>query len=154
MAREIERKFLVDVDSLPILEHGFIIKQAYIPTQDKTAVRVRIKDTKAYLTIKGENKGMSRLEFEYEIPLDDANEMINTLCSKPIISKIRYEIKIASHTWEIDVFEEENKGLIVAEVELLEEDEEVILPSWIKKEVTNESKYYNSNLVLKPFLQW
>ncbi len=154
MAYEIERKFLVDIEKLPKLENGFVIKQAYMPTSNNTVVRVRIKNTKAFLTIKGENKGSVRREYEYEIPLGDANEMINNLCKTPIISKTRYEIKYEKHIWEIDVFDEDNKGLIVAEVELQTENENIKLPSWIKKEVTEDNKYYNSNLIKNPFCKW
>jgi len=154
MAYEIERKFLVDIEKLPKLENGFIIKQAYMPTSNNTVVRVRIKNTKAFLTIKGENKGLVRSEYEYEIPLEDAEEMISNLCKKPIISKTRYEIKHENHIWEIDIFYEDNKGLIIAEVELESENEKVILPPWVKEEVTEEDKYYNSNLIRNPFLKW
>ena len=154
MAIEIERKYLVDINKLPKLNNGFVIKQGYISTTNNTVVRVRIKNTKAYLTIKGENNGMSRTEFEYEIPLNDANNMIDNLCSKPIISKVRYEIKHHNHIWELDIFEEENKGLIVAEIELQNENEKFELPIWIKQEVTNDNKYYNSNLIENPFCKW
>lgn len=154
MAVEIERKFLVDVHNLPQLVNGKVIKQAYIKTQDNTVVRVRIKGDKGYLTIKGENKGMVRSEFEYEIPLNDANEMINTLCARPVISKIRYELKIDAHIWEVDIFEEENKGLVIAEIELPSEDEKISLPYWIKEEVTSDSRYYNSNLISNPYINW
>ena len=154
MAIEIERKFLVDVSKLPMLENGIIIKQGYLPTSNNTVVRVRIKNDTAYLTIKGENDGMSRLEFEYEIPLKDANEMINILCKKPILSKIRYEIKYHNHIWELDIFKDENKGLIVAEVELQNENEDIQFPVWVKEEVTNQNKYYNSNLIERPFKSW
>lgn len=154
MAKEIERKFLIDINKLPKLENGISIKQGYIKTQDKTVVRTRIKNDKAFLTIKSKNKGMIRSEYEYEIPLNDANEMLNNLYSKPIIDKIRYEIKYKNHLWEIDVFHGENDGLIVAEVELENEDENVELPNWIVKEVTNNPKYYNSNLLDNPFSNW
>lgn len=154
MAYEIERKFLVDVDKLPELKNGYVIKQGYINTKDKTVVRLRVKNTQAFLTIKGENKGSVRSEYEYEIPLNDANEMIHTLCLKPIISKTRYEIKHEKHIWEIDIFKEDNQGLIVAEVELENENETVNLPLWIKEEVTDDNKYYNSNLIKNPFSKW
>lgn len=154
MALEIERKYLVDLDKLGDLNNGSNIKQGYIQTADKTAVRIRVKDKKAFLTIKGENKGASRLEFEYPIPLEEANEMIEKLCKKPIIDKIRYEIVYDKHTWEIDIFSGENKGLVVAEVELESEDEDIDLPSWIKEEVTNDTRYYNANLLNHPYKDW
>lgn len=153
MALEIERKFLINKE-LIIFENGINIKQGYIQTSNNTVVRVRVKGSKAFLTIKGENKGSTRLEFEYEIPLDEANEMLEKLCSKPIIDKTRYEIKHANHLWEVDVFYGDNEGLIIAEVELSSEDEKVILPSWIKKEVTSDTRYYNNQLIHNPYKLW
>lgn len=153
MAVEIERKFLIYKEKIT-LENGCDIKQGYIKTANETVVRVRIKGLKAFLTIKGENKGASRLEFEYEIPLDEANEMLQKLCSKPIIDKTRYEIKHENHLWEVDVFYGDNDGLVVAEVELSKEDEKVSLPSWIKKEVTGDIKYYNNQLIKNPYKLW
>jgi adenylate cyclase len=154
MALEIERKFLIDIEKLPKLENGYVIKQGYIQTNDNTVVRVRVKDKEAFLTIKGENICATRLEYEYSIPLNDANDMLDKLCTKPIIDKTRYEIKYKNHLWEIDIFHQENDGLIVAEVELESEDEKIELPNWIVEEVTNDSKYYNSNLIKNPFSEW
>lgn len=154
MATEIERKFLVDINKLPLLEDGYDIKQGYIQTKEKTVVRVRVKAEEAFLTIKGENVGATRLEYEYSIPLEDANEMLEKLCTKPIIDKTRYEIKHMNHIWEIDIFHVHNDGLIVAEVELKDENETVELPEWILKEVTNDTRYYNSNLLGNPFSKW
>jgi len=154
MGLEIERKFLIDIKQLGKLENGYAIKQGYIQTKDKTVVRVRVKNEEAFITVKGENVGATRLEYEYYIPLNDANEMLEKLCSKPIIDKTRYLVKYKNHTWEIDIFHKENDGLIVAEVELESEDETVELPKWIVKEVTDESKYYNSNLLDNPFSNW
>jgi len=153
MAVEIERKFLINIDELE-LEDGLDIKQGYIKTADNTVVRVRVKGTKGFLTIKGENVGAKRLEFEYEIPLEEANEMLEKLCSNPIIDKTRYEIKYANHLWEVDVFYGDNEGLVVAEVELEDEDEKVELPSWIKQEVTSDIKYYNNQLIKNPYKNW
>ena len=154
MALEIERKFLVDVEKLPNLNNGYAIKQGYIQTKDKTVVRVRVKDKEAFLTIKGENVGATRLEYEYSIPLNDANEMLAKLCTKPIIDKTRYEIKYKNHIWEIDIFHKDNDGLIVAEVELKDENETVELPEWVVKEVTDDTRYYNSSLLKNPFCKW
>ncbi|EDZ61645.1 adenylate cyclase [Sulfurimonas gotlandica GD1] len=154
MALEIERKFLIDIDKLPILANGYDIKQGYIQTKDKTAVRVRVKGDEAFLTIKGESVGATRLEYEYAIPVVDANEMLDMLCGKPIIDKTRYLLKHKNHLWEIDIFHKENEGLIVAEVELESEDESVELPEWIVKEVTEDARYYNSNLLEHPYSQW
>jgi len=153
MAIEIERKYLVDLEAI-VLESGCDIKQGYIKTADNTVVRVRIKGKKGFLTIKGENVGASRLEFEYEIPLEEADEMLQKLCSKPIIDKTRYEIQHENHLWEVDVFYADNDGLVVAEVELEDENEEISLPSWIKEEVTGDIKYYNNQLMKNPYKNW
>lgn len=154
MALEIERKFLIDTNKLEELQNGYDIKQGYIQTKDETVVRVRIKGNGAFVTIKGGNIGATRLEYEYSVPVEDANEMLEKFCTKPIIHKTRYLILHKKHTWEIDVFHEENEGLIVAEVELESEDEVVELPEWIVKEVTEDARYYNSNLLENPYSQW
>ena len=154
MAKEIERKFLIDISGVESIGSGSRIKQGYISTTDNTAVRIRVSGTVAYLTLKGENQGATRPEFEYEIPIEDANEIIKELCSGPIIDKTRYLVEYGSHTWEIDVFHGDNDGLIVAEVELESETEEVDLPKWVINEVTGEVKYYNSSLLDNPFNKW
>ena len=153
MAIEIERKYLVDLENV-VLQNGIDIKQGYIKTADNTVVRVRIKGKKGFLTIKGENVGASRLEFEYEIPLEEADEMLEKLCSNPIIDKTRYEIQHENHLWELDVFYGENDGLVVAEVELEDENEKISLPSWVKEEVTGDIKYYNNQLMKNPYKNW
>lgn len=153
MAKEIERKFLVDL-SLLDLPKGIRIVQGYIPTQGKTVVRVRIKGEQAFLTIKGQNQGAVRSEFEYAVPLDDANQMIDELCEKPLIDKTRYNIPYGDHLWELDIFAGENTGLVVAEVEMSSEDETVDLPEWVTQEVTGDAKYYNSNLLSNPYSNW
>lgn len=154
MALEIERKYLVDLEKLGTLENGTRIKQGYLSTNKEAVVRVRVKNDKAYLTIKGSNIGVTRLEFEYEIPLDEANEMLDKLCQKPVIDKTRYLINHENHIWELDIFYGENEGLVVVEVELSSEDETIILPSWVKEEVTTDARYYNSNLMKLPFKDW
>jgi adenylate cyclase len=154
MALEIERKFLIDISKLEKLQNGYDIKQGYIQTKDETVVRVRVKGNGAFVTIKGGNIGATRLEYEYSIPVEDANEMLEKFCSKPILYKTRYLILHKKHTWEIDIFHKENDGLIVAEVELESEDESVELPEWIVKEVTEDARYYNSNLLEHPYSQW
>lgn len=154
MALEIERKYLVELEKLGTLENGTRIKQGYLSTNKDAVVRVRVKNDKAYLTIKGSNIGVTRLEFEYEIPLDEANEMLDKLCQKPVIDKTRYLIDYENHTWELDVFYGDNEGLVVVEVELSSEDETIILPSWVKEEVTSDARYYNSNLMKHPFKDW
>ena len=154
MALEIERKYLIDLEKIGTLENGIRIKQGYLSTDKNTVVRVRVKNDKAYLTIKGANNGISRLEFEYEIPFDEANEMLDNLCKKPVIDKTRYIIKHDIHIWEIDVFYGDNEGLVVAEVELKDENEKINLPSWIKEEVTSDNRYFNSNLMKYPYKDW
>ena len=154
MATEIERKFLVNVEALPELPTGQHIVQGYIPTADKTAVRIRIKGDRAWLTIKGANTGMSRLEFEYPIPLIDAEQMLQQLCTGGAIDKHRYEIEHQGFVWELDIFAGNNQGLIVAEVELSDETQQPALPNWISTEVTADPRYYNSNLMQHPFKDW
>ena len=154
MALEIERKYLIDLEKIGTLENGIRIKQGYLSTNKDAVVRVRVKNDKAYLTIKGSNIGVTRLEFEYEIPLIEANEMLDKLCQKPVIDKTRYLIDYENHTWELDIFYGDNEGLVVVEVELSSEDETIILPSWVKEEVTSDARYYNSNLMKHPFKDW
>ena len=154
MALEIERKFLIDLDSLGPLPQGIRIVQGYIPTQGKTAVRIRLKGEQAFLTIKGENRGAVRSEFEYPIPVDDADTMLAELCNGQSVDKIRYLIDHAGHTWEVDIFSGSNQGLVVAEVELDSEDENVSLPDWVREEVTGDPRYYNSSLISHPYSIW
>ncbi len=154
MGIEIERKFLIDRDKIGTLENGYQIKQGYIQTFDHTTVRVRIRDKDAFLTIKGKSTGATRLEFEYPIPLNDAKGMLKNLCSSSVIDKTRYLVKHEGHVWEVDIFEGENKGLVVAEIELESEDETFTLPNWITKEVTDYKRYFNSNLIEHPYSNW
>ncbi len=153
MGIEIERKFTVD-PALLRLENGTKIKQGYLPTTNKTAMRVRIADQHAFLTIKGTNQGATRSEFEYPIPLSDAHQIIEELCKRPFIEKTRYLQEYAGNQWEIDVFEGENQGLMMAEVELESEDQQVEIPPWAIREVTGDLRYYNSNLVRNPYKDW
>ncbi len=154
MPKEIERKFLIDLNLLVLPSSGKIIKQGYIQTISKTVVRVRRYGQKAFLTLKGENSGASRSEFEYEIPVAEAETILIELCQKPFIAKTRYCINVGKHIWEIDVFSGENEGLILAEIELSSETEAFEIPNWAIKEVTDDSRYYNSNLVNFPFQSW
>ncbi len=154
MGIEIERKFLVDHSTLPNLGDGMYISQGYIDTSSHTIVRARVKGQKGYLTIKGENTGMSCLEYEYEIPATEAREIISTLCNGKSIEKTRYEVKHAEHIWEIDFFHGANDGLIVAEVELSDEKEHVVIPDWASKEVTGQAKYFNASLIKAPYIDW
>ncbi|MEH2263653.1 CYTH domain-containing protein [Nostoc sp.] len=154
MAKEIERKYLVRGDSWRGLAEGSVYRQGYIATQDKTTVRIRIVGEKSYLTIKGPSIKYSRLEFEYLIPVKDAQEILETLCERPFIEKVRYKIEFGGLIWEIDEFDGVNKGLILAEVELNDENQQIELPNWIGQEVSDDSRYFNSNLVKHPFSQW
>lgn len=153
MTKEIERKFLVDISKLPTLPKGHIMKQGYIPTQGIT-VRARISDDQAFLTLKGRATGLSRSEFEYPIPVEDAEQILTELCTHPLIEKTRYLIPHGEHTWELDIFEGDNKGLVVAEIELSNEDEEFKLPIWTTEEVSYDTKYRNLNLIAHPFCKW
>lgn len=153
MAKEIERKFLVEFDKLPDLKNGVEIKQGYLSTMKNAAVRVRLKGERAYLTIKGEITGITCSEFEYEIPTSDADQIISEMCGE-IINKTRYEIPYQGHIWELDIFHESNSGLVIVEIELQSENETFKPPTWLGKEVTGQSKYYNSNLSKQPFTHW
>lgn len=153
---EIERKFLVTSDAF-IKEsdsHKRIV-QAYLSSVPERTVRIRIKDEIGYLTVKGKSNesGTTRLEWEREISLDEAESLL-TICEKGMIDKIRYEVKINHHVFEVDVFSGENEGLIIAEIELQSEDESFEKPNWLGKEVTNDERYYNAYLSKKPFKNW
>ncbi len=117
-------------------------------------MRVRVVGTQGYLTIKGATAGISRAEFEYPIPVEDALELLSTLCEPPLIQKKRYKIEHAGLVWEVDEFEGENQGLIVAEVELRDVDQAIVLPDWIDREVSDDPHYFNANLAKHPFSQW
>lgn len=153
MAKEIERKFLVDTGKLPTLPNGHIMKQGYVPTQGIT-VRARISNDQAFLTLKGRETGLSRSEFEYPIPVKDAQQILNELCAHPLIEKTRYLIPYGDHTWELDIFEGDNQGLVVAEIELGSEDESFLKPEWITEEVSHDTRYRNLNLIAHPFCRW
>ncbi|MGL5082134.1 MAG: CYTH domain-containing protein [Microcoleaceae cyanobacterium] len=154
MATEIERKFLVKGDRWRSLTQGILYRQGYLPTQEQCTVRVRVVGQQAYLTIKGPTVGRSRAEFEYEIPVTDAEELLETLCVQPLIEKKRYKITNAGFIWEVDEFSGENQGLIIAEIELKAENQAFEKPDWIGEEVTHDSRYFNSSLVNYPYRQW
>lgn len=155
MPQEIERKFLVIADGWRSHAVGKPYRQGYIPTAEPgKTVRVRIAGDQGYLTIKGPTQGLSRAEFEYAIPLSDAQEMLETLCDRPFIEKIRYRLPIDDVIWEIDEFQGENAGLVVAEVELSHEDQSVKYPDWLGQDVSGDMRYQNSNLVKRPYSTW
>ncbi len=154
MGQEIERKFLVKGDAWRKSASGIRYRQGYLSTAKKRTVRVRVAGESAWLTVKGENQGAVRSEFEYEIPLIDAEQLLDELCKRPLIEKIRYHIPAGQLTWEVDEFFGENAGLIVAEVELYSPEQEIDLPSWVGEEVTEDPRYYNANLIKNPFKDW
>lgn len=152
MGVETERKFLVNKSWQPKWR-GKSIRQAYVAESVSLLVRVRIQDEGAYLTIKGPNTGISRMEFEYPIPPEDAAQMIK-LAGGGAIEKERFIEEYRGKKWEIDVFHGKNEGLVVAEIELSSEDEEFSRPSWAGEEVTGDARYYNSNLIDHPYTDW
>ncbi|MBD1875524.1 CYTH domain-containing protein [Nodosilinea sp. FACHB-131] len=154
MGQEIERKFLVVGDDWRQVAQGELICQGYIPTQDARTVRVRRVGDRAYLTLKGPAVGLVRPEFEYSIPVADAQTILATLCQPPLIEKTRYRLPLGNVVWEIDEFLGENQGLIVAEVELTSADQVVDLPDWIGAEVSDDPRYQNSNLARYPYRSW
>lgn len=155
MSQEIERKFLVKGEfKRQAYAHSRIV-QGYISSMPGRTVRVRIRDVRGYLTIKGgsNDSGTSRYEWEKEIPLDEAKELM-MLCEPGIIDKTRYLVKSGKHTFEVDEFYGENEGLIMAEVELESEEESFVKPTFIAEEVTGDARYYNSHLMKIPFSSW
>lgn len=154
MGKEIEKKFLIKDDSWRGLADGIRYRQGYLNREKGRTVRIRTFGDKGVLTIKGPTEGDARLEYEYEIPLQDANEMLTTLCIQPIIEKTRYKIPMGKFVWEVDEFLGENEGLLFAEIELHFEGEKFEIPKWIGQEVTDDGRYYNANLVTNPFSKW
>lgn len=154
MGKEIERKFLVKGEAWKALAAGTVYRQGYLSTVKERTVRVRTVGEKGFLTIKGVTTGVTRAEFEYEVPAADANAMLDGLCEKPLVEKTRYRIPLDGFTWEVDEFHGDNDGLVVAEVELKSADEKPPLPEWIGEDVSSDPRYFNSNLVKKPFKTW
>lgn len=154
MATECERKFLLRDSSIIMDLKGRMIEQGYIAINDKVAVRVRINEEEALITIKQAIAGMTRLEFDYRVPVIEAREMLDNFAIPPVIRKLRYELRIGRHLWEIDRFFDENEGLILVEVELNDENEAIEKPEWLGEEVTGDKRYYNSELVINPYSCW
>ncbi|MBF0368344.1 MAG: CYTH domain-containing protein [Magnetococcales bacterium] len=154
MGVEIERKYLVKNDAWRDGAQGVAFRQGFLSTQKERVVRVRMAGEKGTLTIKGVTRDVSRVEFEYEIPKADAEQLLDQLCERPLIEKTRYKIEHAGLIWEVDIFEGENAGLILAEVELEDENQAIELPDWVGEEVSSDARYYNSNLVKNPFSSW
>ncbi|HEY1038663.1 MAG TPA: CYTH domain-containing protein [Bacteroidia bacterium] len=155
MALEIEHKYLVHHDRWKTIRpsKSVMVKQAYLYSDPSKTIRVRVMDDKGFITIKGKSTGASRSEYEYEIPLEDALGMIRELANK-VIEKTRHYIHHGEHVWEVDVFEGENEGLIVAEIELGSEEENYLVPDWVHENVTQDKRYANSNLLNTPFRTW
>jgi len=157
VAVEVERKFLLASDAWRVeADDGTRFEQGYIATANLgETVRVRIAGETGYLTVKGPTYGLSRAEWEYEVPLSDAQEMLETLCKSDRIRKKRHLVETPDGLiWEVDVFEGKNAGLIIAEVELTSESQEVDLPGWIGAEVSDDPRYFNASLVKHPFSEW
>lgn len=154
MGIEIEKKFLLTGTEWKQLATGTAYRQGYLNSVKERTVRVRTINDQGFLTIKGVSVGATRLEYEYEIPLEDANALLDELCEKPLIEKNRYKVKFSGFTWEIDEFFGENDGLIVAEIELESEDQAFDKPEWVGEEVTGDSRYFNSNLIKNPYSKW
>ena len=154
MPKEIERKFLVIDDSWRKNALKEELKQGYILREKNRVVRIRTVDAKGYITVKALVSGIERLEFEYEIPYDDAIEMLDKFCTKPLIEKTRHLVIHNGQLWEIDEFHSDNRGLIVAEAELESAGQALDLPVWAGKEVSEDPRYYNANLSLVPYTSW
>ena len=154
MGTEIERKYLVDEDAAWRNIPGKVYRQGYLSTVKERTVRVRTIGDKGYLTIKGITVGATRMEYEYEIPVNEADELLNLLCERPLIEKRRRLLEFDGLTWEVDEFFGDNDGLILAEVELEKEEQSFARPSWISLEVTDDARYFNANLVSFPYSQW
>ncbi|MEZ5540826.1 MAG: CYTH domain-containing protein [Pseudomonadota bacterium] len=153
MAVEIERKFLIDPAWQPAGE-GVRYRQGYLSTDPACSVRVRLAGVTGWLTIKGATVGITREEYEYPIPAADADAMLDRLCRQPLIEKTRYKVELDGLLWEIDVFEGANAGLRIAEVELSDERQRLQLPPWVRREVTDDVRYYNASLAERPYRDW
>lgn len=155
MATEIEKKFLVRNDDWktgnPV---GIDMCQGYLAGSAKSSVRVRIEGDSANLNIKSATLGVRRLEYEYAIPVTEAREMLEKLAEGPLIQKTRYHVHVHDHLWDVDVFHGDNQGLVVAEIELQDEQEKFVLPSWAGAEVSGDTRYYNVSLSKTPYKHW
>lgn len=154
MGIEIERKFLMNGEGWRGLAEGVHYRQGYLNSAGGRTVRVRTIGKKAYITIKGSSVNASRLEYEYEIPFEDGCEMLEKLCVSSIVEKMRHKIPFEGFIWEVDEFLGDNTGLIFAEIELEHADQQFTTPPWIGEEVTNDPRYYNSNISRTPYSLW
>jgi adenylate cyclase len=154
MGVEIERKFLVAGDAWRALGTPVLLRQGYLSLDPDRTVRVRVEDGAGTMTIKGRSVGATRGEWEYPIPLADANELLDRLCQQPIIEKYRSRIAFGGNVWEVDEFLGANAGLVVAEIELASEEQAFDKPDWIAEDVTHDKRYFNSSLIRHPFSGW
>ena len=154
MAIEIERKLLVKEKPFHLARKSLHIRQGYIVNDQKQVIRVRKKSDDYFLTGKGNNIGISRLEFDFPISKEDAEELLKHFCKNTMIYKTRHYVEYKGHTWEVDEFHGDNGGLVVAEIELESEDEKFAIPDWVGEEVTPDERYYNMNLAIYPFKVW
>jgi adenylate cyclase len=154
MGVEIEHKFLVRGDAWKAQGKPVLIRQGYLSSHPERVVRVRIYGNDAFMTIKSKSVGISRGEWEYPLPLADAEEFLDRLCEQPIIEKYRRRIEHGGFTWEVDEFLGVNAGLVVAEIEVPSEDQAFERPDWVGDEVTDDPRYLNSNLIAHPYSAW
>ena len=154
MGLEIERKFLLKDDGWRPGPPGISLRQGFLLNSDECTIRVRAMGTQAFITIKGRTQGPVRLEYEYPIPVEDADELLVHFCQSPLIEKNRYIREYHGQKWEVDEFSGVNQGLIVAELELHSPDQEIRFPPWIGLEVTDDPRYLNANLAKRPFTTW
>lgn len=154
MGQEIERKFLVRGTGYRDSSKCILIRQGYLCNETDRVVRVRVSGSRGFITIKGKTASLTRPEYEYEIPLEDAEEILEGLCSGTVIEKKRYTVEYQGFTWEVDEFCGANQGLVVAEIELAEETATFPKPEWVGEEVTADPKYLNANLIKHPFREW
>lgn len=153
MAKEIERKFLVAHDGWRGGATGVSIRQGYL-ARGQATVRVRVAGARGLLTVKGPTEGLSRDEFEYPVPVQDARQMLDRLCGERIVDKTRYRVTVGDHEWVVDEFQGANEGLVLAEVELQREDEHVEMPDWVGEEVSADPRYTNAALSETPWSRW
>jgi len=155
MGQEIERKFLVKTDQWRAqATRELRMRQGYLSDGMESSVRVRVENDRAFLNIKSSKDGIHRHEFQYEIPLHEAEEMLDHVALRPLIEKTRFEVPVGRHLWEVDVFAGDNAGLVVAEVELRHADEAFVRPDWIGEEVSDDLRYYNVSLRKEPYNRW
>jgi adenylate cyclase len=154
MPKEIERKFLVTSPAYREGAHCVLFRQGYLLSGNDRVVRVRMCGEQAFLTIKGGTVGITRSEFEYAIPLVDAEQMLSLFCRPHLVEKYRYQVACAGSIWEVDEFLGDNEGLVVAEIELESEDEPFVRPPWLGREVSGDPRYYNNNLLKHPYREW